>query len=185
MNGTKCWRAFHHLWKVLFQIISCSVLCTVPKGFFWAMGETSASLVAIHEPGCVSWLTYLWAPSIVLTPNQYSQRTASLSSCCMLSCVWLFATPWTVACQAFLSMDYARQNTGLGCHSLLQGIFPNQGSNPSLLHCRQILYCLTHQGSLLKQRVFYLVTLKQSCLFWMISFVICKMKVVISALSDH
>ena len=35
----------------------------------------------------------------------------------------------------------------LGCHALLQGIFPTQGSNPSLPHCRQILYCLGHQGS--------------------------------------
>ena len=32
-------------------------------------------------------------------------------------------------------------------HSLLQGIFPMQWSNPGLLHCRQILYCLSHQGS--------------------------------------
>ena len=30
--------------------------------------------------------------------------------------------------------------TGMGCHALLQGIFPTQGSNPGLLHCRQILY---------------------------------------------
>ena len=36
---------------------------------------------------------------------------------------------------------------GLGSHSLLQGTFPTQGSNPSLLHCRQILYHLSHQGS--------------------------------------
>ena len=39
------------------------------------------------------------------------------------------------------------KNTGVGSHSLLQGIFPTQGSNLGLLHCRQILYCLTHQGS--------------------------------------
>ena len=38
------------------------------------------------------------------------------------------------------------KNTAVGCHSLLQGIFPIQGSNPSLLHCRQILYHLSHQG---------------------------------------
>ena len=36
----------------------------------------------------------------------------------------------------------------MGCHSLLQGIFPTQGSNPGLLHCKQTLYCLSHQGSL-------------------------------------
>ena len=39
------------------------------------------------------------------------------------------------------------QNTGAGSHSLLQGIFPTQGSNPGLLHCRQNVYQLSHQGS--------------------------------------
>ena len=39
------------------------------------------------------------------------------------------------------------QNTGVGSLSLLQGIFPNQGSNPGLPHCRQIHYQLNHQGS--------------------------------------
>ena len=40
------------------------------------------------------------------------------------------------------------KSTGVGCHFLLQGIFPTQGSNPGLLHCRQALYHLSHQGSL-------------------------------------
>ena len=40
------------------------------------------------------------------------------------------------------------QNTGVGSLSLLQGIFPTQGSNPDLLHCRQILYQLSYKGSL-------------------------------------
>src|SRR5574340_837670 len=39
------------------------------------------------------------------------------------------------------------QNTGVGSCALLQGIFPTQGSNPGLQHCRQILYHLSHQGS--------------------------------------
>ena len=39
------------------------------------------------------------------------------------------------------------QNTGVGSCSLLQGIFPTQGLNPGLPHCRQILYQLRHQGS--------------------------------------
>ena len=37
--------------------------------------------------------------------------------------------------------------TGVGCHALLKGIFPSQGLNPGLPHCRQILYGLSHQGS--------------------------------------
>ena len=50
----------------------------------------------------------------------------------LLSCVRLFVTPWT---------------TGVDSLSLLQGIFPIQGSNPGLPHCRWIIYQLSHQGS--------------------------------------
>ena len=39
------------------------------------------------------------------------------------------------------------QNTGMGSLSLFQGICPTQGSNPGLLHCRHILYQLSHKGS--------------------------------------
>ena len=39
------------------------------------------------------------------------------------------------------------QNTGVGSLSLFQGIFPTEGSNPGLPHCRWILYHLSHQGS--------------------------------------
>ena len=39
------------------------------------------------------------------------------------------------------------QNTGAGSHSPLQGIFPIQGSNPGLPHCRWSLYHLSHKGS--------------------------------------
>ena len=55
------------------------------------------------------------------------------------------------------SMDYSppgssvhrilSKNAGVGCHFLLQGIFPTQGWIPGLLHCRQILYWLRHQGN--------------------------------------
>ena len=43
--------------------------------------------------------------------------------------------------------DSPGKNTGVACHALLQGIFPTQGSNPGLLHCRRILYHLRHQGT--------------------------------------
>ena len=42
-------------------------------------------------------------------------------------------------------MDSSGQNTGVGSRSLLQGIFPTQGSNPGLLHCRRILYHLKRE----------------------------------------
>ena len=57
-----------------------------------------------------------------------------------LSGVQLFTTLWSLAHQAPLSMEFSR-------NSLLRGIFPTQGSNLGLLHCRQILYHLSHLSS--------------------------------------
>ena len=59
-----------------------------------------------------------------------------------LSCVRLFATSWTIQ-----SMEFSRPESWSGNLSLLQGIFPTQGSNPGLPHFRQILYQLSHKGS--------------------------------------
>ena len=56
------------------------------------------------------------------------------------SCVWPFATLWTVAHQPPLSMGFSRQEYWSGLKLHLQGIFPTQGSNPSLLLGRWILY---------------------------------------------
>ena len=54
------------------------------------------------------------------------------------TCVRFFVTPWTVARQALLSMGFSSKNTGVSCHSLLQGIFPTQESN---LHFLPLLNC--------------------------------------------
>ena len=64
----------------------------------------------------------------------------------LLSCVRLLATPWTVARQAPLSMEFSRQESwsGLPCPS--PGILPTQGLNPGLPHCRQILCCWSCSG---------------------------------------
>ena len=54
---------------------------------------------------------------------------------------------FTLLCCAVLCLVAQMHLTGVGCHALLQGIFPTQGSNPGLLHCRCILYHLSYQGS--------------------------------------
>ena len=46
--------------------------------------------------------------------------------------------------------DFPGRSTGVGCHFLLQGIFPTQGSNPGLPRCRQTLYPLSHYQCLIK-----------------------------------
>ena len=60
-----------------------------------------------------------------------------------LSRIRFFAT-----CGLYSPWNYPGQNTGVGSLSLLQGIFPTQGSDPGLPHCRQILYQLSHKESL-------------------------------------
>ena len=66
--------------------------------------------------------------------------------------VWLFETPWTVT-QVPLSKGFSRQEYWSRLHSLLQYIFPTQGSNPSLWHCRQILYHLSYREAQWKVRM--------------------------------
>ena len=48
--------------------------------------------------------------------------------------------------RALCSWDFPGKSTGVGCHFLLRGTFPTLGLNLGLLHCRQILYHLSHQG---------------------------------------
>ena len=66
----------------------------------------------------------------------------------LFSRVRLFVTPMSCSLPgSSVHADSPGQNTGVGSLSLLQGIFPTQGSNPGLPHCRWILYQLSHKGS--------------------------------------
>ena len=72
--------------------------------------------------------------------GQWKKVKVLVSQSCLTSCNSTDlpgSSPW----------DSPGKNTGVGCHSHLQGIFETQGSNPGLLHCRQNLYYLIHQGS--------------------------------------
>ena len=68
--------------------------------------------------------------------------------CCLVTnlCPTLCNPMDCVDCQAPLSMGFSRQNTGVGCHFLLQGIFLTQGSNPHLLHWQADSLPLCHVG---------------------------------------
>ena len=83
--------------------------------------------------------------------NLSNSGTLSLSPCycCLVakSCLSLLWPHGLKPTRLLSPRDFPDQNTAVGCHFLLQGIFPTQGSNPGLLHCRQILYHLSHQGS--------------------------------------
>ena len=72
------------------------------------------------------------------------------------------------------------KNTGVGSHFLLQGIFPTQGLNPGVLHCRQILHLLIHQGSPVRILVFQ----NSNFLFESFDFIISKKYYWLFALKD-
>ena len=71
--------------------------------------------------------------------------------CSLLSRVWLFATPWTVACQAPLSMGFSRQECWSGVSFPPPGDLPDPGAEPVSLNTscagRQVLYYQCHLGS--------------------------------------
>ena len=72
-----------------------------------------------------------------------------------MCCVWLVTQLGPTLCDPMdcslpgssVHGDSSGKNTGVGCHALLQGIFPTLESNPGLPHCRWIFYYLSHQGS--------------------------------------
>ena len=96
---------------------------------------------SVIEIYCISIIKKSQLASFMVS-NDYLLQ--SFVSCSVLSIVSvlsrLFETPQTVAHQASLSMEFSRQEYWSGCHAFLQGIFPTQGLNPSLL-------CQRHLGS--------------------------------------
>ena len=84
-------------------------------------------------------------------PKIANLRCNIIVSTCMCVCVCVCVWKWLSHVQLCNPMDCSPwnspgQNTGVGGLSLLQGIFPAQGSNPGLSHWRLILYQLIHQG---------------------------------------
>ena len=108
-----------------------------------ASGKISLCVRGLHTPATSQRMRY-----DTIKDNGSAGNVLSHSSP-----IRLFATPWTVAPQAPLSVEFSRQEywSGLLCPPL--GIFPTQGSNPGLLHLRWILYHLSHLGSPLSSGV--------------------------------
>ena len=86
--------------------------------------------------------------AVVRGPGSLCPLAVSLCVCPSLSRVRLLMTPWTAAPQAPPSVGISRQEYWSGCHFLLQGIFPCQGSNPRLLRWQA---CWTAQAPASRQ----------------------------------
>ena len=97
--------------------------------------------------------TSLMSP--VLTGMSFTTSTTCKAPDLFMLCVCLVSQSCPTACNPMdcnppgssVHGDSPSKNTEVGCHFLLQGIFPTQGSNPGLPHYRQTLYCLSQQGS--------------------------------------
>ena len=84
-----------------------------------------------------------------MTDSQNQKRLTRKQACSLFQTLsWVLshlvmsdsATPWTLATRLLCPWDSLGKNTGVGCHALLQRIFPTQGLNLCLLHWRWIIY---------------------------------------------
>ena len=88
------------------------------------------------------WCTDMWG--CTLGPLQ---AVCLVTQLCPTLCDTVDCRPDCSPPDSFVHGDYPGKNAGMGCHALLQRIFPTQGSNPGLPHFRQILYHPRHQES--------------------------------------
>ena len=109
--------------------------CVMLAGVGWQWQLTFTSMLGAVGPGGDS---EKWGTSALAEPGQLPFTLVVVVE--SLSHVWPLSTPWTLACQAPLSMNSPGENTGVGSHQLLQRIFPTQRLNLWLLDCRWILY---------------------------------------------
>ena len=105
---------------------------------------------------CFTFFTFLWPYILVNLVLVYNTSLQLLTFYVMHIfegvCVCLVTQSCLILCNpvdfslpgSSIDGDSPGKNTRVGCHALLQGIFPTQGSNPGLPHCRRILYHLSH-----------------------------------------
>ena len=94
---------------------------------FWITAQAVNFFLLIELSGAM--------PSSMVATIQWSD--VKVAQLCLTLCDPMNYSPW----------NSPGQSTGVGILSLFQGIFPTQGSNPGLLHCKWILYQLSHKGS--------------------------------------
>ena len=115
------------------------------RGARWQDASCTHSRYNFSPVGKIKMTEHLKASHLLIAKCYFILSQGCLCACSIvsnslrphrLSPPSSFLCPW----------DFPGKNTGVSCHFLLQGIFPTQESNPGLLHCRQILLPLSHQG---------------------------------------
>ena len=126
-------------------------MCVLPFCSLFSVFFSFSLFVSCSLPLCL--MTFFSAKFISLSPSLPCIYDRFL----LYGCVCLIAQSCLTLCDPMdcsppgssVHGDSPGKNTGVGCHALLQGIFLTQGLNPGLLHYRQILCHLSHQGSFL------------------------------------
>ena len=122
------------------MIIYHIILSLLSPWFLWCVFSLSLATSSNTHIVCVYTSEYYFSSKFILH-NQ---------CCAVLNCSVVANSLWPHGQRAWRTTvhgDSPGKNTGVGHHALLQVIFPTQGSNPGLPHCRQILYQLSHKGT--------------------------------------
>ena len=131
----------YHVWNngLLFS-------CSVVSDCLWSHGLQHARLPcpSLSLGVCPNSCLLSWWPCEIALLLLLLRRFSRVRLCAVVVNSLRSREPTRLLCL----WDFTGKNTGVGGHFLLQGIFVTQGSNLGLLHCRQTLYCLSHQGSL-------------------------------------
>ena len=141
----KCFPFLSTALKVTFHWQSLQNLGCIPR---CATSLSLSTPAACASLSCVALPSHTGDHSLVL----YVCDSANFLLYSLVVCVFVFKVKFSVSDSLWPHGLYSPwnspgQNTGVGSLSLLQGIFPTQGSNLGLPHCRQILYQLSHKGS--------------------------------------
>ena len=132
-----------------------AILVFIDRDKNWVWKVKKREVKVLYHLSC-GYLCYIisssWYSFPMIQPKVWSKSdsgTYMIVLCAqLLSHVWLFVTPMDCSPPgSSVHGDSPGKNTGLGCHAFLQGIFLAQESNRGLLHCKQILYQLSCQGS--------------------------------------
>ena len=94
-----------------------------------SLGAFFLRLLIIQVTIYVLFNVFIWLSPFLRHKACLSPMSSIVHCAVLCSVVSNSATPQTVALQSPLSVDFPGKNTGVGCHFLLQGIFPTQGSN--------------------------------------------------------
>ena len=89
-------------------------------------------------------ILFSWIQKILRKSQTHTHRH---SCACMISCVWLLWPHRLQPVRLYFLWKFPGKDTGVGCHFLLQRIFPTQGSNLRLLHWQVDSLSLSHLGS--------------------------------------